>query len=1361
MIALKKGLSAVAALCIAITLLAGISTTAYADNWTDSGNVATSFALGTGTADDPYQIATASQLAYLAQQVNAGVESYQSAHYVLTADIDLSAHEWVPIGGMCSEDSNYVPNGNSFKGVFNGYYNNSVHNITGMTVSGDVDINGVAGYGLFGYVNGGAVGNVNVSGTVSVTGSAEYVGGLIGYTSGNVYNCDCNVVVSAANSSNVGGIVGAAERRDSCGLTIKYCKNSGSVTGGKRVGGIAGALYSATGYIATVDCCANEANVKAEKYGKVYAGGVVGYTRGDILHSYNTGAVEANTSQVDGGRYVGGITGILNGYTTPYANLKYSYSSTGTIRAYNDYKALFASADTSTNPEITNVFWNSTYNVSQDTTGNWGTCTNVYGVESFDSEVVNALNEGLSTNDNGFVYVAGGTPKLTDVEDSSYVVSANLLTAVNATGTTDDTDDASMLFVDYTSGSDTAGNGSKTAPYKTISKALSDVSSSRNVIYLLSTYPINTNTTITSTADVTIKRSCQNHDYLFEVTGGTLTLQNITIDGNKSSIEVAGKSLINVNGGSLSIEGATLQNNFANSGGAVRVINGTAIMSSGYISNNQAVDNGGGVMVSGTGITSFGLFAITGGTITGNNATNGGGIAITNHGQASMGATNTAALSIFANTAATYGGGVYADGSFTMTSGTIEGNSLAGVATSAYKNCGEGVYVSSNGTFNVSKTAAFKISDTVYLSSGKNLTITGSISGITGKITLQKASAAVGTTVAVGTSTRALTNSDVAKLTYKDTTYGIERSGNLATLKLANTSKALAYDEEENSGYAFEQLSEQDNALISLSGDDYDYTFADGQIIDADNYQFAFYEEGTEDDHITIGISGTVSVDQEIFFGSYVDVYGIDENATLKSTNGQFKIFVCGESSPVNATFNNLTIDCAGNQRYAAISVNNGTLTMNNVDIVNVSTPTGNILYEGAVFALECNGEVSNIIDTSLILNNCNIESTSTTSPAVYIEHEIEAFDGHSSVILKNCNLNTIGIKMPKESLKVEPTGNVTVDGAVTAKSITVTQQEGYPIKEVKVNGAAVSDYSTLSGITNGLSVTVDTPTPAPTFAASIANVPTTAVAPGETFTADVILTSDTIPASACLDLTVNSDVAKVIAVTPAEGVGANAQGSFATDGSTAKVSFYGNTAEAKDGLKVATVTFEAVKEGSASIALVSTEDSVAGITGDPSAEYKITVPAAATQVTVKYPLLESVSFGGNYCLAKYTPNAALPNTQVVKYGEQTMYLAEDGSWYCTIAKDVTPSLDSITVVEGTPTAYKDLAKGDVNENDRINIVDAQIAYDVATAKFSGFDKLSALGVFKADVNNDKALDATDAFAIQVYVHTGSFAVVD
>ena len=350
---------------------------------------------------------------------------------------------------------------------------------------------------------------------------------------------------------------------------------------------------------------------------------------------------------------------------------------------------------------------------------------------------------------------------------------------------------------------------------------------------------------------------------------------------------------------------------------------------------------------------------------------------------------------------------------------------------------------------------------------------------------------------------------------------------------------------------------------------------------------------------------------------------------------------------------------------------------------------------------------------------------------------------------------------MPKESLKVEPTGNVTVDGAVTAKSITVTQQEGYPIKEVKVNGAAVSDYSTLSGITNGLSVTVDTPTPAPTFAASIANVPTTKVAPGETFTADVILTSDTIPASACLDLTVNSDVAKVIAVTPAEGVGANAQGSFATDGSTAKVSFYGNTAEAKDGLKVATVTFEAVKEGSASIALVSTEDSVAGITGDPSAECKITVPAAATQVTVKYPLLESVSFGGNYCLAKYTPNAALPNTQVVKYGEQTMYLAEDGSWYCTIAKDVTPSLDSITVVEGTPTAYKDLAKGDVNENDRINIVDAQIAYDVATAKFSGFDKLSALGVFKADVNNDKALDATDAFAIQVYVHTGSFAVVD
>ncbi len=47
------------------------------------------FAGGTGTAENPYQIATGAQLAYLASSVNNG-ETYAGKNFVLTADIDLN-----------------------------------------------------------------------------------------------------------------------------------------------------------------------------------------------------------------------------------------------------------------------------------------------------------------------------------------------------------------------------------------------------------------------------------------------------------------------------------------------------------------------------------------------------------------------------------------------------------------------------------------------------------------------------------------------------------------------------------------------------------------------------------------------------------------------------------------------------------------------------------------------------------------------------------------------------------------------------------------------------------------------------------------------------------------------------------------------------------------------------------------------------------------------------------------------------------------------------------------------------------------------------------------------------------------------
>ena len=871
--------------------------------------------------------------------------------------------------------------------------------------------------------------------------------------------------------------------------------------------------------------------------------------------------------------------------------------------------------------------------------------------------------------------------------------------AKDLTTITSDSDDASMLFVDFTAGSDTTGSGTNAAPYKTIEKALENVTSSRNVIYLLSTYPVSTDTTITSTVDVTIKRSCQNSDYLFEVTSGTLTLQNITLDGNRNDGNYTGafaepvKSLVNVNGGTLSIAGATLQNSYANAGAAVRIMAGTATMSSGTISNNRSVDNGGAVMVSGTSDDSYGTFTLTGGTISN-------------------------------NVAGTYGDGIYVDGSF-----------------------------------NLNPAASTTLSGTVYLCSGRTIACGSSLSLLANTVEVKAADEIANTVIAQNVTSSTI----AAKFAYADDSCTLmydDRNSNVCIDSVSNFASALEVLESNSLDTQYEALAIIDWTKINTITSD--ATISDGTVIGA----VQTISGGTAESPITITIDGEVSVQGKMSYaflvntGAYVNFVGTN-NATISVVSDiQFIINVSGGTVEIQ----NIVLD--GNNHITQSILNSPSNRTSNLTLINsvvknctptISTICGGIAINGGTLTLD-GVEVSNV--TYSLSKNYSSECVNGYKTAMVIKGT--TLNGKDSS--KYAFYNDTG-----GSTAIAPTSNIGIGKAYDANSgFTFVPQTGSTIssyKLVKTDGTEVTDIPTaetnLGASFTSLNVEVTQAPAVPTFAASIANVPTTKVAPGETFTADVILTSDTIPASACLDLTVNSDVAKVIAVTPAEGVGAGAQGSFATDGSTAKVSFYGNTAEAKDGLKVATVTFEAVKEGSASIALVSTEDSVAGITGDPSAEYKITVPAAATQVTVKYPLLESVSFGGNYCLAKYTPNAALPNTQVVKYGDQAMYLAEDGSWYCTIAKDVTPSLDSITVVEGTPTAYKDLAKGDVNENDRINIVDAQIAYDVATAKFSGFDKLSALGVFKADVNNDKALDATDAFAIQVYVHTGSFAVVD
>ena len=214
-------------------------------------------------ADNEFTLTDAAELFGLAQLVNGGT-NFANKTVKLGADIDLTGYIWTPIG-----IGNY-----SFKGVFDG----GNHKITSMNVRA-ADTHNV---GIFGYVSGGTVKNLQVEGSVSYTGNTYVygdVGGIVGCLgdSGAVTNCLSKVTVEGSGKiANVGGVVG-----NLIAGTINLCWNEGTVNGGSgSVGGIVG-----TNRGGTVTNCANFGTVT----GSSTAGGISG--SGAVANSYNLGNV--------------------------------------------------------------------------------------------------------------------------------------------------------------------------------------------------------------------------------------------------------------------------------------------------------------------------------------------------------------------------------------------------------------------------------------------------------------------------------------------------------------------------------------------------------------------------------------------------------------------------------------------------------------------------------------------------------------------------------------------------------------------------------------------------------------------------------------------------------------------------------------------------------------------------------------------------------------------------------------------------------------------------------------------------------------------------------------------------------------
>ena len=298
------------------------------DAW--DGSVAESFAGGTGTEEDPYQIANGAQLAYLAQFVNSDSNNDCAGEcFVLTADIDLANNDWTPIGNSFADVLFDGPNYRLFAGNLDGK-GHTISNISIGTESTPLESDV---FGLFGATEG-KISNLNLH-TVSIHGIAKvasigavvgFAGGLVGSSGGSIENCHVTgLTMDMSAPSNVyaaaywvGGLVGALDGTQ----LINECSVSGGITekaGKGSIGGLIGELGKAAKI--TYSRSNVTVNVKADSSGGADVGGFIGKGNGKtdaetvIRNCYATG-------NVTGGAYTGGFAGGLWGL-----NIKNCYAS--------------------------------------------------------------------------------------------------------------------------------------------------------------------------------------------------------------------------------------------------------------------------------------------------------------------------------------------------------------------------------------------------------------------------------------------------------------------------------------------------------------------------------------------------------------------------------------------------------------------------------------------------------------------------------------------------------------------------------------------------------------------------------------------------------------------------------------------------------------------------------------------------------------------------------------------------------------------------------------------------------------------------------------------------------------------------
>ncbi len=251
---------------------------------------ATPPAVGDGSVENPYQIATLDNLYWLSQNSDEWYEK----HYIQTADIDASStNTW-------DDGKGFSPIGVPI--VFQTFFDNSSYDgqdysINGLFINRQPSDFIVDAIGLFGCLSNSIIKNLSLT-NVNINGG-DRVGALIGIIyyddDSMVENCNSSGVINGIGSG-IGGLIGVNNGGD-----VKDSFSSCEVTGKENIGWLIGSNSGAI-----VDSYSNGIVNTDGNTPNYTLGGLVGYNGADISNCHFYGTINANDTNYS---YVGGLIG--------------------------------------------------------------------------------------------------------------------------------------------------------------------------------------------------------------------------------------------------------------------------------------------------------------------------------------------------------------------------------------------------------------------------------------------------------------------------------------------------------------------------------------------------------------------------------------------------------------------------------------------------------------------------------------------------------------------------------------------------------------------------------------------------------------------------------------------------------------------------------------------------------------------------------------------------------------------------------------------------------------------------------------------------------------------------------------------